>query len=150
MFAVRSTSPFVPNDAMGLPVAASMAMSRQRLAMKTRRSFPSLHVATPRCTNPVPFDGCPASYACGSYDQSSRPLAASSATTRLNGVLRKSVSPIASGVTWNWPGRAASVAPFAAIGCSPVFHVQATAKRPTFERSIVVSGEYLSPPASPP
>src|SRR5215217_6205979 len=55
-----------------------------------------------------------------------------------------------SGVAWNCPGRAASVAPFAVIACSPVFHVHATASFPTFDRSMIVSGEYLSPPASPP
>src|SRR6185503_12126129 len=57
---------------------------------------------------------------------------------------------MASGVAWNCPGRAGIAAPGGVIGCSPVFHVHATASRPTFDRSIVVSGEYLSPPASPP
>src|SRR5262245_45238218 len=150
MFAVRSTSPFVPKVGIGLPVDASRAINRHRLAMRIRRCLPSLHVATPRCTNPVPFEGWPASYACGSYDHSSRPLAASRATTRLNGVLRNSVSPMASGVTWNCPGRAGIEAPGGVIGCSAVFHVHATVNRETLERSMVVRAEYLSPPASPP
>jgi hypothetical protein len=68
----------------------------------------------------------------------------------LNGVLRNNVSPMASGVTWNCPGRAGIVAPGGVTGCSPVFHVHATVNRETSERSMVVSGEYLSPPASPP
>ena len=34
---MRSTSPFVPNVGIGLPVAASSAISRQRLVMKIRR-----------------------------------------------------------------------------------------------------------------
>jgi hypothetical protein len=73
----------VPNAATGLPVAASSAISRQRLFMKIRRSRPSVHAATPRCTKPVPLDGWPARVAPGSWLHSSRPVAASSATTRL-------------------------------------------------------------------
>jgi len=52
--------------------------------MKTRRDFPSVHVATPRWTKPVPLLGWPYRFhTCGSNDQSSRPVVASSAMTRL-------------------------------------------------------------------
>ena len=59
---------------------------------------PSRQAATPRCTNPVPFGGCPSSYAFGSKDQSSAPVSAFSATTRLYGVLKYSTLSIIKGV----------------------------------------------------
>ena len=81
----------MPNESIGWPVAASSEISRYRLLMKIRSLFPaalSRQAATPRWTNPVPFGGCPSSYAFGSNDQISRPVSALRATTRLYGVLR--------------------------------------------------------------
>src|SRR5262249_15277939 len=98
--------------------------------MKIRRWRPSVHVATPRCTKPVPFGGWPATYAFGSYDHSSVPLFASSANTRLYDVLRKSVSPTMSGVAWKLPGRVRYVA----FGVSPVAHSHAGASLATLAR----------------
>jgi hypothetical protein len=57
---VRSTTPVSPNERIGCPVDASSAMRFHRLFMKIRRVLPSVHVATPRWTNPVPFGGWPA------------------------------------------------------------------------------------------
>src|SRR3954468_18647288 len=111
-----------------------------------RRDLPSLHIATPRWTKPVPLGGCPASYACGSYAHSSRPVLPSSATTRLYDVLRNSVSPIANGVAWKLPGLVRR----SALGVSPVAHPHAGASCVTFSRLIVVSDENLVAPGSPP
>src|SRR5262245_37406778 len=114
--------------------------------MKIRRWRPSVHVATPRWTNPVPFGGCPAVYAFGSYDHSSVPVFASSATTRLYDVLRKSVSPTISGVAWKFPGRVR----YSAFGVSPVAHSHARVSDVTLPRLMSASVEYLVAPASPP
>src|SRR5215467_5051615 len=109
----------------------------QRLLMKIRRCLPSVHVATPRCTKPVPFDGWPAAYGLGSYSQSSLPVDASRATTRLYDVLRKSVSPSMSGVAWKFPGRVRD----SGFAVSPVAHSHAFARRATLLRSMSVSLE---------
>ena len=69
--------------------------------MKMRSLLPfaaSRQAATPRCTKPVPLGGWPSSYAFGSNAQSSAPVSAFSATTRLYGVLRYSTLSIISGV----------------------------------------------------
>src|SRR4051794_1279068 len=121
-------------------------MRFQRLFMKIRRCRPSVHVATPRCTKPVPFGGCPAVYALGSYDQSSRPVLASSATTRLYDVLRNSVSPIISGVAWKFPGRVLGDV----FAVSPVAHSHAFTSWETLPRLMSASVEYLLAPRSPP
>src|SRR6185436_12700486 len=121
-------------------------MRFQRLLMNTRRCLPSDHVATPRCTNPVPFGGWPARYALGSYDQNSAPVFASSATTRLYDVLRNSVSPIINGVAWKFPGRVR----VSACGVSPVAHSHARVSWATFPRWMSASVEYFDAPRSPP
>ena len=131
---------------MSLPVAASSAIRRQREFIRMRRSLPSVHMATPRWTKPVPLGGWPASYACGSYSQSSVPVWASSATTRLYDVLRYIVSLTTSGVTWNVPGRT----PLSRIGVSPVAHSHAGTSWLTFSRVILAAAEYFVAPASLP
>ena len=78
---------------MGLPVAASSAINFQRALMKIRRCVGDAQVATPRCTKPVPFDGCPVRHISGSNFHNSRPVRASSAATAAYGVETYMVSP---------------------------------------------------------
>jgi len=134
------------NEEIGSPVLASRQNNLARLLRKIRSWSPSRHAATPRCTNPVPFGGCPARYACGSYAHSSRPVFASRAITRLYDVLRNSVSPIMSGVAWKFPGRARG----SVFAVSPVAHSHAGASFATFPRLMSVSVENFVAARSPP
>ena len=148
---MRSTSPFVPKPATGFPSRASSAKRRQRELMNTRRSLPFVHVATPRCTNPVPLDGCPYPFhGCGSNSQYGVPVVASIAMTRLNGVGKINVSLMASGVAWNVPGRAGFWPSLAGISCSFASQVHTTLSSFTFLPLMSASGEYFCAPASPP
>src|SRR3954471_2702870 len=102
----------------------------------------SRHAATPRCTKPVPLGGWPSSYAFGSNDHRSAPVSASSATTRLYGVVKYSTLSIINGVAWKLPGRV----PNRASAFSRGDHSHAIARRDTVVAFTSVSVEYFIPP----
>ena len=79
-------------------------MSFQRALIKIRRDVPSDQVPTPRCTNPVPLEGCPARQILGSYFHNSFPVREFSAATAAYGVGTYIVSPMTTGEASNIPG----------------------------------------------
>jgi len=140
---LRSISPAAPKPLQGCPVAASSAMSRASIvAMKMRRwhGSPALppesrHSATPRFSSPSEYGAWRSTL--GSKDHFAAPVSGSSATTRLNGVLRYIVPSATMGVASNSRLAPRPSAPVT----SPVWYSQAILSDPTFVLSIWVSGE---------
>src|SRR5512138_760975 len=90
--ACRSTRPSLPNDAIGCPERASIAISSPvPVAIRMRCSVrpPTLpdQYATPRCCQPEFAGRRPTRYACGSKTQRVAPVPASIAATSLKAVL---------------------------------------------------------------
>ena len=103
-------------------------------------SSPSPWTATPRCLKPpggAPL--APPSYARGSNAQSSVPVPASRATTRVYIVETYRVLSIISGVTWKLPGRV----PYSWSGSSPGSHSQAISSWSTFSSVTCAAVENL-------
>ena len=147
-FSVSSTLPSSPNERMRDPSAASSAYRPSRLLMNTRIAPPSFDVpppsagqtATPRCLKPPGgLPSGPVRHASGSNAQSSAPVSASSATTRVYIVETYTTLSIIRGITSKLPGRVWN----SWFGSSFGSHVQAISSRSTFEASTSASGEYF-------